>query len=135
MHFCFVSHAVPEIDTEEFGEEIISSDCDFEDESSIPPLPEQPEPSQSTLKQHALILWVVGFILRLQAKYNIPQSTIAHIVLFLTSFFAVLGRFSGFIAGLAHQFPRSLYCLRKMVKSDSHFTKYVVCPKCEQIYH
>ena len=22
-----------------------------------------------------------------------------------------------------------------MVKSDSHFTKYVVCPKCEQIYH
>ena len=96
MHF-FVSHAVPEIDTEEFWEENISSDSDFEDESSIPPLPEQPEPSQSTLKQHALILWVVGFILRLQAKYNIPESAIAHIVLFLSSF---LPSWGGFLVSL-----------------------------------
>ena len=80
-------------------------------------------------------LWVVGFILRLQAKYNITESVIARFVLFLSSLFSVLGRFSGFIAGLAHQFPRSLYCLRKMVKSNFQFTKYVVCPKCEQIYH
>ena len=95
-----MSHAVPEIDTEEFGEEIISSDCDFEDETSISPLPEQTEPSQSTLKQHALILWVVGYILRLQAKYNIPESAIAHIVTLFCSYPVFLPSWGGFLVSL-----------------------------------
>ena len=79
--------------------------------------------------------WLTGFILRFQARFNIPERAVAQLVVFLFSFFTALGRFSNFVAGLAEHFPASLYRLRKMVKSDSSFTKYVVCPKCEQLYH
>ena len=81
------------------------------------------------------MLWLIGFLVRLQARYNIPDSAIGHLVLFLYTFFQTLGRFSTFTVGLADQFPSSLHRLRKMLKIDYQFAKYIVCPKCEQLYH
>jgi len=80
-------------------------------------------------------LWLIGFLVRLQARYNIPDSAIGCLVLFLYTFFQTLGHFSTFIVGLADQFPSSLHRLRKMLKIDYQFAKYIVCPKCEQLYH
>jgi len=69
------------------------------------------------------------------ARYDIPDSAIGRLLLFLYTFFQDLGHFSSFIAGLACRFPSSLCCLRKTLKVDNQFTKYIVCPKCEQLYH
>ena len=120
-----------ETNDEEFWEDLSES----EDESPSPSLPQPPEPSSNSFQQKTLVLWLVGFILRFQARFNVPESAISRLVSFLHVFFSVLGQFSPVIAGLAHQFPTSLYCLRKMVNSDSEFTKYIVCPRCENIYH
>ena len=107
---------------------------DSDDECIPPPLP-QPAVDQNSAQQQSLVLWLIGFLVRLQARYNIPDSAIGRLVLFLYTFFRILGRFSTFIVGLADQFPSSLYRLRKMLKIDDQFAKYIVCPKCEQLYH
>ena len=98
-----------------------------------PPLPQNEEPS--SVQQQSLALWLIGFIVRLQARFNIPDSAIGRLLLFLCTFFQVLGHFSSFIAGLARRLPSSLYRLRKTLKVDNQVTKYIVCPKCEQLYH
>jgi len=101
-----------------------------------PLLPQSEEHfSHSSIQQQSLVLWLIGFVVCLQARYKIPDSAIGCLLLFLYTFFQVLGHFSSFIAGLACRFPSSLYRLRKTLKVDNQFTKYVVCPKCEQLYH
>ena len=66
-------------DSEEFWEEDTLSDSDDE---CIPPLP-QPAVDQNSAQQQSLVLWLIGFLVRLQARYNIPDSAIGRLVLFL----------------------------------------------------
>jgi len=127
----FYTH--PERDSEEFWEDTWT---DSDEEDVTPPLPQGEEHfSQSPIQQQSLVLWLIDFVVCLQARYNIPDSILGHLILIFYTFFQVLGHFSSFIAGLACRFPSSLYHLRKTLKVDSQFTKYVVCPKCEQLYH
>ena len=79
------------------------------------PLP-QPAIDQNSAQQQSLVLWLIGFLVRLQARYNSPGLAIGCLVLYLYTFFQTLGHFSTFITGVAHQFPSSLYRLRKMLK-------------------
>ena len=67
-------------DSEEFWEEDTLSDSD--DECIPPPLP-QPAVDQNSVQQQSLVLWLIGFLVRLQARYNIPDSAIGRLVLFL----------------------------------------------------
>ena len=104
--FSFFYEHFLKTDSEEFWEEDTLSDSD--DECIPPPLP-QPAVDQNSAQQQSLVLWLIGFLVHLQARYNIPDSAIGRLVLFLYTCFRILGRFSTFIVGLADQFPSSLY--------------------------
>ena len=122
--------------SEEYWDDDFMSNSDTECDSDVspPPLP-QPVPSDSAKQQKSLVLWLLGFILRLQSKFNIPDYAINQLLLFLSIFFKILGRFSPFNKSVAVHIPCSLYRLKNIMKVDVDFTRYVVCPKCEQIYH
>ena len=53
----------------------------------------------------------------------------------LRRFFEISGASSQWIAGLALEFPGTLYYFRKEIGlGDDVFVKYVVCPKCHALY-
>ena len=79
--------------------------------------------------------WFVGFILLFQSKYYVSDSAINCLLKFLVVFLQVLGRFSGYIAILAAEFPSSMYQLKKLANIKDTFVKYTVCPKCNSIYN
>lgn len=80
-------------------------------------------------------MWMVGFLLILQAKYYIPDASVDLLIKFLYTFMLVTGRFSTFMKELADVFPRSLTTLLNLVKNKQCFTKYVVCPRCHTLYN
>ncbi len=80
-------------------------------------------------------MWLVGFLIQLQAKHFIPDSALNLLLRFLHTFFCVLGRFCGFVAAMATQFPSTLYRLKKTLTYAHQFTRFVVCPKCLKLYH
>ena len=79
--------------------------------------------------QKSLMLWLIGFLLQLQAKHNIPDKAL-NLLVFLKAFFLVLGCFSDFVSVLASQFPSSMYLVRKNFFQIQTFTRFVVCSKC-----
>lgn len=79
-------------------------------------------------------MWLLGFILAIQAKYYIPNAAIDVMLKFLYIFFSVLSRFSPFLNPIFKVFPKSLYSLYKSVHYEDSFNKFVVCPKCETLY-
>lgn len=84
--------------------------------------------------QHALVVWLVTFLLQLQAKHYIPDKAIDCLLKFLAVFFGVLGRFCGFAAVLATSFPSTLYKLRKskMIPGTNGFTQCAfICCACD----
>ena len=119
---------------EEFWEEDSVSDSD--NENAPPPLPESVGTSSEIYRQQqSLATWFLGFLFHWQAKHFLPDAALHRLILFLYTFFLVLGRFSTFVAGLACQLPASIYRFRQMLKLNDHVSQYVVCPKCDQIYH
>ena len=105
------------------------------DESSSEECPELPnEVNRTCTIESAVLSWLLIFILRLQAKYYIPDVAIQCLIRFLHILFSVLGRYSPVIANIASKFPRSLYYLRKQYSSGQEFKKFVVCLKCNTIY-
>lgn len=83
---------------------------------------------------NALIQWLLGFILSLQAKYYVSNKAIEFLLRFLHLFFSVLGRFSPFLKTLHDLFPQSLHAMYKSVKYEDNFKKYIVCLKCSKLY-
>ena len=79
-------------------------------------------------------MWVIGFLLRLQAKFYFPDSAINLLTVFFCAFISVTGRFSTFMKELAGVFPKSLIAMLSLVKGQLSFTKYVVCRKCHALY-
>lgn len=83
---------------------------------------------------HAIKMWVIGFLLSLQSKFYIPDSSINLLIHFFFVFISVTGRFSAFMKQLADVFPRSLSTVLNLVKDEQFFTKFVVCRKCHALY-
>ena len=80
-------------------------------------------------------MWLVGFLIQLQAKHYVPDSALNLLLKFLYTFFCVLGRFSGFVAAMVTYFPSTIYRLKKTLPFAHPFTRFVVSPKCWNIYH
>ena len=99
-----------------------------------PSLPDFSHQNPEEQNVNALMNWVAGFLLSLQAKYYIPDASINLLINFLFIFISVTGRFSTFMKCLANIFPKSLSLLLKMVKAGQDYTKFVVCRKCQVLY-
>lgn len=79
-----------------------------------------------------LVHWMIIFLLRLQAKFYVPDAALQCIVKFLSAFLLVISRSSSHMASV---FPRSLYELRNLYQLNIKFKKMAVCTKCDSIYH
>lgn len=84
---------------------------------------------------HAIVTWILGFLLSLQAKFHIPDVSIHLLVKFLFVFISVTGHYSTFMKQMADVFPKSISEMLTFVSIDQSFTKYVVCRKCHTLYH
>ena len=138
IEFHFYTHIMctGDSDGEEVWEDLdegLSYELDFEPASVPPSLPDAiPIESQS---QKALVMWVVGFLIQLQAKHYIPDNALNMLLKFFYTFFCILGQFSGFVSTMFAHFPSSLHQLKKTLPFSHQFTRFVVCPKCWKIYH
>ena len=83
---------------------------------------------------HAIVTWLVRFLVLLQARHYIPDIAINALLKFLHVLFVVLGRFSTLAFSIASAFPSSVHMLRKHINQPGSFVKFVVCPKCHQLY-
>ena len=96
-------------------------------EDSVEPPPSLPQ--DETNSTNAIVMWVVGVLLLLQAKHYVPDSAINILLRFLRVLFQVLG-----INSLARFIPSSSYSIGKSLGHSTYFIKYVVCPKCHRLY-
>ena len=76
------------------------------------------------IKTKAIIGWITGFLLSLQARYYISYAAMNLLIKF----------FSPFVAKLEKKFFTSFDVMCKSIDFGHSFTKYVVCPNCNQIY-
>ena len=110
---------------------------DSEDDlDDVPPSFPQSESTSdgATGLTESIVLWLTGFLLLLQARHFIPDAAMDALLKFIGVLFRVLGRLSSVVASIALAIPNSVYRLRKTAKNSRNFTRYVVCPKCHQLY-
>ena len=108
---CFIYMYAGDSEGEEVWEDLdggLDYELDF-DTASIPPDATHVE-SQF---QRALVVWVVGFLIQLQAKHYIPDNALNMLLKFFYTTFCILGQFSGFVSGMVAHFPSSLHRLKK----------------------
>ena len=67
--------------------------------------------------------------------YNISAAAMNHLFQFLSYIFKAIAEISLSLSTLASIFPTSLYKVRKYLAFKDLFEKYVVCKKCNSIYH
>ena len=80
-------------------------------------------------------MWIVGFLIQLQAKHYIPHSALNLLLKFFYTIFCILGQFSEFTSNMATHFPSTIYQLKKTLPVVHQFTRFVVCRKCWKLYH
>ena len=100
--------------------------------ASATSLPSFSNPAQRNVD--AILMWVVSFLLKLQAKFYFPDTSLELLISFFHAFIAVTGRFSTFMKDLANVFPRSLAKMLCLVGAQLSFMKYVVCRKCHTLH-
>lgn len=74
------------------------------------------------------------FIAFFQLCFNISDRAISILLTFFSSLFQVLSSTSETLKSFSENFPKTLYSLRKNLKSVKSFSKYVVCPSCHRLY-
>ena len=63
--------------------------------------PDLPLNQESRAEERDLVVWLLIFILRLQAKHYIPDVALTSLIKFLFIFFSVIGRTSSYVATIA----------------------------------
>ena len=78
-------------------------------------VPELPSIQASLAEEKALIVWLLIFILRLQANHSIPDVALTCLIKFFFIFFTVIGRTNSYIATIASSFPNLfMSCARSL---------------------
>lgn len=125
-----------EDDDEEVWED--SDESEFEDtnyeSSQSPTLPSFEWKTPQSCQTIALSMWLIGFILRLQAKYYVPEAALDGLIKFLYVFLSLLARLAPSLKPLLEVFPHSLYDTKNFIHRDDSFSTFVVCPKCDMLY-
>ena len=119
-----ISTAESEDELWEDNEENI--DLDYE----LPALPDV-EASTDDSEESTLLTWLILFLVRLQAKFYLPEAAMNCLLKFLYIFFSIVGRNSSFVM---KNFPASTFLLKKYIKSKETFVRYVVCRQCYSVY-
>ena len=113
----------PDTDTEEYCQE-----------NDVPAFPEFPCDTSERQSASALSMWLIGFLLTLQARFYLPDRAVDALIKFFFAFLTVVSRYSPSIEAIARAFPSSLHLLRKRIQLKDHFNKLVVCTKCFATY-
>ena len=80
--------------------------------------------------------WVIIFIGAWSTAYNIPMTAIGYLLLFMNALFSACAMFSSVFSAIAKVVPKSVYALRSAQGLlEDKFEKYVICPKCNMLYH
>ena len=84
-------------------------------------------------KSKSLSIWLIKFLMVMQAIYHLSDNVISCFLSFFRVFFSVLGRFCKNCSDIAQYLPLSLYSA-KLHENTLKFRKYVTCRKCHRIY-
>ena len=85
----------------------------------------------------SFVQWLVALLLAFQAAYAIPYTATHWLFTFLHTVFTVLYSIcpTPFLYAVISLLPCSLYLEWKLLHlHDDDFIRYVVCPKCENLY-
>lgn len=104
-----------------------AADCD------VPDMPLN-EDTSCLKEEYALLTWLVLFIVRLQAKFYLPDAAITCLLKFLYALLCIIGRSSIFVKNMIINFPTSVYRLKRFFGWKEAFTRYVVCRQCYSVY-
>ena len=134
FHVHILFYSVSELDENEVWDIENDDSCDdgFSSDNEVPDLPLNQDLSQA--EERDLVVWILIFMVRLQAKHYIPDAALHCLIKFFYIFFSVVGRTSSYVATIASLFPKSLYELRQRFVSSQKFKRMVVCCKCHSIY-
>lgn len=88
----------------------------------------------SNVNESALLTWLLLFLVRLQAKFYLPEVAIDCLLKFLYILFSIIAQNSTFVARMISNFPTSTFLLKKYIKSNETFKRYVVCRQCYSVY-
>ena len=86
----------------------------------------------------ALVIWLVYCIALIQKKHFLPDSAVSFLLLVLWTFLGILGRLHPQISKLTSSFPSTLHKMHLLLSINAHhegFIRFVVCPKCNAVYH
>lgn len=112
-----------------------SDDTDKESDDGTPKLPTfQAKQTEENIKGKAIINWIVGFFLILQAKYYISNAAMNLLIKFFSIVFRIIAQFSPFVGTITKGFFTSFNSMCKSIGHKESYTKYVVCPSCNHIY-
>ena len=104
---------------------------DTENDSPPSPTPSDIDSSTRDKQSIALVSWLVGFFLLLQARFHLQNSVLKLIFTFLKTFLVVLGHVYSSCSNLGKLFPATFYRAQKScgISSDS-FKRFCVCKRC-----
>lgn len=93
--------------------------------------------TQDDEKAKDMIIGISVFLNFLHLTFHLSERAMSALLLFLRVLLQYIVSVIGghpVINALLHMFPKSLYSIRKFIKSDCEITEFVVCPNCDNIY-
>lgn len=106
------------------NEENVDTDYDPE----VPVLPDYGTDAVANSEESALLTWLLLFLVRLQAKFYLPETALNCLLKFLYIFLSIISRKSTFVAQMIN------FLLKKYMNSKETFVRYVVCRQCYSVY-
>ena len=88
--------------------------------------------------QSGLVSKLLFFIMLWQSVFKVSNRAVKYLLPFLKYFIQVIGEFfnTPLIVNLSRKLPQTFTSAETLTcKSKSDFTSFVVCPKCDSIYH
>ena len=82
-----------------------------------------------------LVTWLLYLIALIQRKHYVPDAAVSLLLKVLSMFFILLGRLHPQLPEIAENFPTTIYSMQISLNIQKEvFTRYVTCPKCNEVY-
>ena len=121
----------PEFETEVWQE--AEKDPDLMEELESPSVPSNLSLSDVSRGSRLLAIWLLKFLMFMQATFRLSDAVINHMLRFFGVFFTILGRMNNVGTEISQCLPISLY-KAKQLENELKFERHVVCRKCHAIY-
>ena len=134
--FTYHEKIQPEILKEVWNLAVDDVDADFPQDRSKFPSVTVYEASKVHESAKCIVRWMLIFLCLWSSFCSLSDNALEILLEFLRAVFDSMGTIFPVIASFTVLLPRSLRLLRKQLGIDQdQFTKYVVCPKCHQLYN